>query len=512
MAATPILGINASDARRIDLAKRKIAYDKMVAEKQTKAQELKPQIDIANAQSKFRDAYKSILEYGVPYLVLFIVFAVILFALKKGSTPPRPTSRANLRKDLGYIGKLLKTIKNQFSFGPTFKKMARMVSFTGADTPSISRPGLDSGRSDNVIWVETDGEGNLVQEGEMGYSETTTIPDNIYWKMDISRMPEYSQLPEYIRKQIKNQTEIIIPWDQNSEQSFYVPQCEKAVFAKSCDPNDPTNLSKCAPADLFEDNGMSCRLKEQTSLSYTGGKRCNTSSDVGIINPKNVQILTLIKALQNKLDKSTTSDDIMTKYKSVSLSSLTNMNPAYNKDLPSIYSSEMNTAINSQDYQTGGEDTISRAYYLLKVKETLAKEQADADTAAALKSDIEKAIIDVNNSLSVFRAAKTAYENNKTQENDTAQQTAAQNAVDAQKRASDIMAANGIKWFIGSNYYKTRDGTVVTIQGDAPGAAATTDSATTGATTTQGAAGTTGATTTQGAATTTGAATTPAVK
>ena len=499
MAATPILGINASDARRMDLTKRKIAYDGMVAAKKMKAQELKPQIDIANAQSKFRDAYKSILKYGMPYLVLFIVFAVILFALKKGSTPPRPTSKANLRKNLGYIGKLLKTIKNQFSFGPTFKKMARMISFTGADTPSISRPGLNSGRSDNVIWVETDGEGNLVQEGEMGYSETTTIPDNIYWKMDLSRMPEYSQLPEYIRKQIKNQTEIIIPWDQNSEQSFYVPQCEKAVFAKSCDPNDPKNLSKCTRADLFEDNGMSCRLKEQTSLSYTGGKRCNTSSDVGIINPKNIQILTLIKALQNKLDKSTTSDDIMTKYKSKSLSSLTNMNPAYNKDLPNIYSSKMNTAINSQDYQTGGEDTISRAYYLLKVKETLAKQQADAVTAAALKSDIEKAIIDANNSLSVYGTAKTTYENNKTQENDTARLNAAQNAVDAQKHAFDIMAANGITWIIATNYYKTRDGTVVTIQANAPGAAATTDSATAGAAT--------GAST--GAA---GASTTPAVK
>jgi len=318
-----------------------------------------------NANTYTKETLKAFLKNFMPYIALFTVFIVIVILMKKGSKTRLPSSKPNIKKDLGFLKNYIKSLNKFFSLGPSFKKFARIISLTGGNIQSNSRPIYTSGRSDNITWVETDGDGNLTADGEMGYCETTGTPDNIYWKMDSTRMPEYAFLPKSIKDNIKNQMDVIIPWDVNDEASFYVPQCDKAVYAYNCDPND---LSKCIRADLLEDNGMSCRLKEQTSLSYKAGKRCKNSNDVGIINPQNARIMTLIKRLQNKFDKDTSSAEILVDYNQYPNDhAITDI--MYNKDIPQSYYTQMISAKNSSDFSTGTLNAEKRAYTGWKMQE-----------------------------------------------------------------------------------------------------------------------------------------------
>ena len=343
-----------------------------------------------NANTYTKETIKAFLKNFMPYIALFTVFIVIVILMKKGSKSPVPSSKLNIKKDLGFFKNYLKSFNKFFSLGPSFKKFARILSPTSGDIQSNGRPVLTSGRSDNVTWVETDGDGNLTADGEMGYCETTRSPDNIYWKMDSTRMPEYAFLPKSVKDNIKNQMDIIIPWDINEEASFFVPQCEKAVYAYNCNPND---LSKCTRADLLEDNGMSCRLKEQTSLSYKGGKRCNNADDVGIINPKNARIMTLIKRLQNKFDKDNNSSDILVDYNEYPGDhAITDI--MYNKDIPQSYYTQMVAAKNSPDFNAGTLNAANRAYTSWKMQEDAAATAATASsdsTAASPASTAQSA-------------------------------------------------------------------------------------------------------------------------
>ena len=282
---------------------------------------LSMQQQVANAQTDTASSQKfstknitNLLKTAFPYITLFLVCFLLWYIFKKGSSVPAPMpKKRNVAKE-GLFNSFFNQLNKIFSFSYETKKFLRMLSPLSGDVSSNDRPIIGSGRCNNMEWVETDGESRMGSEGEQGYCETTILPNDIKWKLDTARMPEYGELPKVVRDSIKNQLDIIIPWSHNEEASFYVPQCDKAVFAKTCDPKDPTNYAKCKRADLLEDNGMTCKLREQTSLMYKEGRRCNNSTNVGIIDPKNYRILTLIQRLQNKLNAAKKSDDMINVY------------------------------------------------------------------------------------------------------------------------------------------------------------------------------------------------------
>lgn len=316
----------------------------MMANKAQAASEAIQQ-QVANAQSVlssdktfFRKFTDFILQFGIPYLILIIVIFLLIYFFKKGSSIPTPMpKKRNIAKE-GMFNSFFNQLNKIFSLSYETKKFLRMLSPLSGDVSSNDRPMIASGRCNNMEWVETDGESRMGSEGQQGYCETTILPNDIKWKLDTTRMPEYGELPKVVRDRIKNQLDIIIPWNHNEEASFYVPQCDKAVFAKTCDPKDPTNYAKCKRADLLEDNGMTCKLREQTSLMYKEGRRCNNSTNVGIIDPKNYRILTLIQRLQNKLNAAKKSEDMINVY----IDNITGKDRAVSKqtnnvDLPFTY-------------------------------------------------------------------------------------------------------------------------------------------------------------------------------
>lgn len=286
-----------------------------------KNRELDMQEQVADAQTDNASSQKfsakniiNLLKTAFPYITLGLVCLLLWYIFKKGSSVPAPMpTKRNVAKE-GLFNSFFNQLNKIFSFSYETKKFLRMLSPLSGDVSSNDRPIIGSGRCNNMEWVETNGESRIGSEGEQGYCETTILPNDIKWKLDTARMPEYAELPKILKDSIKNQLDIIIPWSHNEEASFYVPQCDKAVFAKTCDPKDPTNYAKCKRADLLEDNGMTCKLREQTSLMYKEGKRCNNSTNVGIIDPKNYRILTLIERLQNKLNAAKKSDEMINVY------------------------------------------------------------------------------------------------------------------------------------------------------------------------------------------------------
>jgi len=302
--------------------------------------------------------FAELIMYLTPFILIIILY--FLFRPRKSSTPSLKRYYNNTK---GFFAKIKKFFKSLIKLSHRTKNIFNIFGSTD-QTNARYRIG---GRCDNITWVETDGDGNIADDG--AYCETSVLPDNIQWKLDTSKMPEYGQLPKNMKDIVKGNLNVTIPFDHNDEASFYVPQCEKAVFTDTCDKNDPTNLDKCQKANLLEDNGMSCRLKEQTSLSYKAASRCSNSQDVGIVDPKNVRILTLLKRLQNKLDGVKTSDDMIAQYNTYTTSDDAIKYPEFNNALPNTYSDQMNSAKNSNDFKTGQVTTFMRKALPTKLSE-----------------------------------------------------------------------------------------------------------------------------------------------
>jgi hypothetical protein len=71
-----------------------------------------------------------------------------------------------------------------------------------------------------------------------------------------------------------------IPWDVNPEATFYLPQCEKAYYPKTC-----TTSGICVKADMFEDLGLSCRPKDDklpTQYPNAEGQPVTSFDDIGV--------------------------------------------------------------------------------------------------------------------------------------------------------------------------------------------------------------------------------------
>jgi len=233
-----------------------------------------------------------------PYVALALVLIIAVMFLKGGSK-----KNNNRNKSSGFkfrnpfsgigktIGKIERTAKKdtQIAFKWTRKLFERLIKFLqklfhpfykltqffhlfsgGAHTRAFNRIQIGSGRCDNVKWLET------TAEGQKGLCDAAKHPIDLTWNLDSSKTPEYFDLPQSRKSQLDSYTTVKIPWDINPEASFYVPQCDKAYYPKTCN-----SSGICVKADMFEDLGLSCRIKDDklpTQYPTVSDKSSTTTS------------------------------------------------------------------------------------------------------------------------------------------------------------------------------------------------------------------------------------------
>jgi hypothetical protein len=247
---------------------------------------------------------------AAPYVVLGIVLIVLVLALKgglgfgsKGKSGGKPSSFGNpiaaLRRAASGVSRaasgakrklvekehyIIRKIKQLFQkiakfFQKLFHPLYKVKQFTnivsgGAHDTGFDRTKIESGRCDNMKWVET------TAEGAKGQCDNTVHPIDLTWKLDNTKTPEYFDLPQVRKAQLDKYSTVKIPWDVNPEASFYVPQCEKAYYPQTCKSN-----GICEKADMFEDLGLSCRPKDdKLPTQYPGaeGQTVTSFDDNGI--------------------------------------------------------------------------------------------------------------------------------------------------------------------------------------------------------------------------------------
>ena len=111
-----------------------------------------------------------------------------------------------------------------------------------------------------------------------GQCDNSVHPIDLTWKLDNTKTPEYFDLPASRKAELDKYSSIKIPWDINPEASFYVPQCEKAYYPQTC-----TSSGICEKADMFEDLGLSCKIKDDklpTQYPDADGQSVNTFDDL----------------------------------------------------------------------------------------------------------------------------------------------------------------------------------------------------------------------------------------
>jgi hypothetical protein len=173
----------------------------------------------------------------LPYIVLIAVIIIIYYACTD--------NKKSNKKDGG--GK-----QRNYSFiSPDTRMKLYSINPFGTSQPTIPRPIIHSGRCDNLSFFEDS------SEGQQGHCEVSQIPDDIVWTIDESQLPEYVSLPSDLQKKLTPKLTIRIPYTKNPEESFFVPQCDKATYADN------------TPVKLYNDLGMSCSLNQPSIINAT---------------------------------------------------------------------------------------------------------------------------------------------------------------------------------------------------------------------------------------------------
>ena len=230
---------------------------------------------------------KEFVSKAVPYIVL-LLFLYFLYTIFTGGFN-RSSSR-NRSNSVEEIKRYEQMIKNQFNgfFGsiylffyriwnsitlpPQIKMLLNAYSQYTDGGPTVPRTLFDSGRCDNIQWIEK------TATGEKGTCTSAIRPHDLTWSLSTINNSEFQgpDLKAYMKqtnndiRKWTNNTEVIIPWDRSPETTFFVPQCEQAYFAEQCRPED--NPSKCEPneqwannfccikANLLVEQGLTCGL------------------------------------------------------------------------------------------------------------------------------------------------------------------------------------------------------------------------------------------------------------
>ena len=270
----------------INKAKELISQNQNVTSKLLSLKERGVQAQENSAPSEIkiqiRNFILKFIEKSIPYVVFFLSLMCVYLALTGAFNS---TSSAKKSNSVEEMKKYEQMIKNRFSsfFGSiylyfysiweslTLPSQVKMVMNTFSQYkdggPTEPRSLIESGRCDNIKWIETTG------DGQMGTCTSAIRPKDLTWKLKTSANPEFmegSAFSTYLKDnnitptQWLNNTDVIIQWDRSPETTFFVPQCEQSYFAKQC--RTEINSGACAPNEQWS-NGYCCvktnLLKEQ---------------------------------------------------------------------------------------------------------------------------------------------------------------------------------------------------------------------------------------------------------
>lgn len=185
--------------------------------------------------------------FAMPYIILGIVIYLIYCACNNQSAWGNAKKTNTSKSDL-WIQRQLKKADPKYWLSHDTKIFIN--SFGGDKKPKTTpRPLMKSGRCDNISFVEDS------PQGVYGHCESTKIPDDIIFDIDQSQIPEFISLPANLKKVLEPRLHIKIPYTKKPEESFYVPQCDKATYS------DGTAV------DLYDEAGMSCKLMTKSIIN-----------------------------------------------------------------------------------------------------------------------------------------------------------------------------------------------------------------------------------------------------
>ena len=251
---------------------------------------------------QIRNMVLQFIEKAIPYIVL-ILFLVCLYMLFSGGfTSSSGTSRSNSVIDIQENAEIIKSqfsgwfgsiylffynIWNRMTLPPQIKMIFNSYSQYSDGGPVVPRTLIDSGRCDNIQWIEK------TDEGKSGTCTSAIRPQDLTWKLNPQLNSEFYQNSQFLNyaknnnidtKQWTNNTNVIIPWDRSPETTFFVPQCEQAYFANQC--RTALNIDSCAnnehwangyccvKANLLKEQGLTCGL----ATFDLGKKNINTKN------------------------------------------------------------------------------------------------------------------------------------------------------------------------------------------------------------------------------------------
>lgn len=223
-----------------------------------------------------------------PYIVLAFVILLIISA-SKGGAMLRPLKKIDAKRKKAFARaqskwqRLKRWIKTKLAWlirllTPSYRVRLFLKMFTpfGGKSSQIPRQRIMSGRCDNHRWIQiTDKDKiDLNTDGKRGYCFSSIRPEDIEWELDVSKMPDYNDLPQQTRKNMQSKMKIIIPFDKEDSvrdgNTFFVPRCDKAYYKDAKDAK-----GKPVPASLLEDTGTTCKL-----ASYPFVKGSYSENDV----------------------------------------------------------------------------------------------------------------------------------------------------------------------------------------------------------------------------------------
>lgn len=225
------------------------------------------------AKSNFSLFLLAFLKDLSPYIVLAVVILVIIGGAKSASAfRPLRDLDAKRKKEFSkaksrferlktWIKTKLKWLIKLITPSYRVRLFVRMLLPFGGKGNQIPRQRIMSGRCDNHRWIQVNenGDPDLDMDGRRGYCFSAIRPENIEWELDVSRMPDYNDLPQQTKKSMQSRMTVVIPYDDETSvkdgNTFFVPRCDKAYYKNAKDAN-----GKNVPATLLEDMGTSCKL------------------------------------------------------------------------------------------------------------------------------------------------------------------------------------------------------------------------------------------------------------
>lgn len=220
------------------------------------------------ARSNASVFFLSFLKDLSPYLVLALIIIVVII-LAKGAkrsnvqSDPKKLSVFNQAKTrtqriISWIKEKIALVLSKLMPGYQLRMMFSMI---GGPKYSnvVPREQVKSGRCDNYRWIQLDKNNNIVidSDGQEGRCFSAIRPKNIEWELDISKTPEFYELPEARQTQLKPKMKIVIPYDTEDSikdgNTFFIPRCDRAYYG-----DDPTK--KVPINQVLEDAGTTCRM------------------------------------------------------------------------------------------------------------------------------------------------------------------------------------------------------------------------------------------------------------